>query len=90
MTDSEVEYALSVLPHAYHIYIEEYDHNLGLYLWKTDRLLQARQHIPRVSSIVIWAAEPELSEESMSRIIRLPTSLRRHQKVSPCRIGGLP
>lgn len=41
MTDSEVEYALSVLPHAYHIYIEEYDHNLGLYLWKTDRLLQA-------------------------------------------------
>ena len=41
MTDGEVEYALSVLPHAYHIYIEEYDHNLGLYSWKKVRLLQA-------------------------------------------------
>lgn len=41
LTDDEVEYALSVLPHAYHVCIEEYDHNLGLYSWKTDRLLQA-------------------------------------------------
>lgn len=41
MKDSEVDYALSVLPQAYHVYIEEYDHNLGLYSWKTDRLLQA-------------------------------------------------
>lgn len=40
-TDDAVEYALSNIPIAYHVYIEEYDHNLGLYDWNTSKLLQA-------------------------------------------------
>lgn len=40
MSDEEVEYALSLMPHASHVYLEEYGHNLGLYSWNIDRLQQ--------------------------------------------------
>jgi len=40
MSDDEVEHALSLMPHAFHVYLEEYGHNLGLYSWDTGRLLQ--------------------------------------------------
>ena len=40
-TDDAVKFALSRIPKSYHVYIEEYDHNLGLYDWKTDKLLQS-------------------------------------------------
>jgi pimeloyl-ACP methyl ester carboxylesterase len=41
MPDEEVERALTLVPHAYHVYFEEYGHNLGLYSWNTGPLLQA-------------------------------------------------
>ena len=41
MPDEEVERALTLVPHAYHIYFEDYGHNLGLYSWNTGPLLQA-------------------------------------------------
>ncbi len=41
MPDEEVERALKLVPHAYHVYFEEYGHNLGLYSWNTGPLLQA-------------------------------------------------
>ncbi len=41
MPDEEVEQALSMIPHAYHVYFQEYGHNLGLYSWNTGPLLQA-------------------------------------------------
>jgi pimeloyl-ACP methyl ester carboxylesterase len=41
LTDEEVEYARSMIPSCYHVYIDEYDHNLGLYSWNTGKLLQA-------------------------------------------------
>ncbi len=41
MPDEEVEKALTLAPHAYHVYFEEYGHNLGLYSWNTGPLLQA-------------------------------------------------
>lgn len=40
MSDDEVEYALSMIPNAYHVFLEEYGHNLGLYSWNISRLLQ--------------------------------------------------
>jgi pimeloyl-ACP methyl ester carboxylesterase len=40
MSDEEVEHALSLMPHAFHVYLEEYGHNLGLYSWNPGRLLQ--------------------------------------------------
>jgi len=40
MSDAEVDYALTLMPHARHIYLEEYGHNLGLYAWDVGRLLQ--------------------------------------------------
>ena len=40
MSDTEVEYALTLMPHARHVYLEEYGHNIGLYSWDVDRLLQ--------------------------------------------------
>ncbi|UCD44856.1 MAG: hypothetical protein JSV27_12220 [Candidatus Bathyarchaeota archaeon] len=40
MSDEEVEYALSLMPHAFHVYLEEYGHDLGLYSWNIDRLQQ--------------------------------------------------
>jgi pimeloyl-ACP methyl ester carboxylesterase len=40
MPDEEVERALTLVPHAYHVYFEEYGHNLGLYSWNTGPLLQ--------------------------------------------------
>ena len=41
MPDEEVERALKLIPHAYHVYFEDYGHNLGLYSWNTGPLLQA-------------------------------------------------
>ena len=41
MPDEEVERALTLVPHAYHVYFENYGHNLGLYSWNTGPLLQA-------------------------------------------------
>ncbi len=41
MPDEEVERALKLVPHAYHVYFEDYGHNLGLYSWNTGPLLQA-------------------------------------------------
>jgi pimeloyl-ACP methyl ester carboxylesterase len=41
MPDEEVERALTLVPHGYHVYFEEYGHNLGLYSWNTGPLLQA-------------------------------------------------
>ena len=40
MSDEEVEYALSLMPHAFHVYLGEYGHNLGLYSWNISRLQQ--------------------------------------------------
>ena len=40
-TDDAVKFALDTIPKAYHVYIEEYDHNLGLYDWDTGKLLQS-------------------------------------------------
>jgi len=40
-TDDAVQYALNKIPKSYHVYIEEYDHNLGLYDWNTAKLLQS-------------------------------------------------
>jgi pimeloyl-ACP methyl ester carboxylesterase len=40
MSDEEVEYALSLIPGAHHVYLEEYGHNLGLYSWDVSHLLQ--------------------------------------------------
>lgn len=40
LTDDEVEYALSKIPRARHVYLEEHGHNLGLYSWETGKLLQ--------------------------------------------------
>jgi len=40
-TDEAVEYASVNIKDSYHVYIEEYDHNLGLYNWDTGKLLQA-------------------------------------------------
>ncbi len=40
MSDEEVEYALSLMPHAYNVYLEEHGHNLGLYSWNISRLQQ--------------------------------------------------
>ena len=40
MSDTEVEYALTLMPQARHVYLEEYGHNLGLYSWDVGRLLQ--------------------------------------------------
>ncbi len=40
MSDAEVDYALTLIPHARHVYLEEYGHNLGLYAWDVGRLLQ--------------------------------------------------
>jgi pimeloyl-ACP methyl ester carboxylesterase len=40
-TDEAVEYALANIKNSVHVYIEEYDHNLGLYNWDTGKLLQA-------------------------------------------------
>ena len=40
MSDAEVDYALTLMPHARHVYLEEYGHNLGLYAWDVGRLLQ--------------------------------------------------
>jgi hypothetical protein len=41
MPDEEVERALTLVPHSYHVYFEEYGHNLGLYSWNTGPLLRA-------------------------------------------------
>lgn len=41
MPNEEVERALTLVPHAYHVYFEDYGHNLGLYSWNTGPLLQA-------------------------------------------------
>jgi len=40
LTDDEVEYALSMIPNAQHIYFEEHGHNMGLYSFNTAKLLQ--------------------------------------------------
>ncbi|MGD0803593.1 MAG: alpha/beta hydrolase [Candidatus Bathyarchaeia archaeon] len=40
-TDEAVDYAKANIKDSYHIYIPEYDHNLGLYNWDTGKLLQA-------------------------------------------------
>ena len=40
-TDEAVEYAKANIRDSYHVYIPEYDHNLGLYNWDTGKLLQA-------------------------------------------------
>ncbi|MDP2899477.1 MAG: alpha/beta hydrolase [Candidatus Bathyarchaeota archaeon] len=40
-TDEAVEFAKANIREAYHVYIPEYDHNLGLYSWDTGKLLQA-------------------------------------------------
>jgi len=40
MSDAEVEYALTLMPHARHVYLEGVGHNLGLYSWEVGRLLQ--------------------------------------------------
>lgn len=41
ITDGEVEHTLSILPEAYHAYIEGVGHNLGLYYWETAPLQRA-------------------------------------------------
>jgi pimeloyl-ACP methyl ester carboxylesterase len=41
MPDEELEQALTLVPHAYYVYFEDYGHNLGLYSWNTGPLLQA-------------------------------------------------
>lgn len=41
LRDDEVEYARRLIPRCYHVFIEEYDHNTGLYDWNPGRLLQA-------------------------------------------------
>ena len=38
--DDEVEYALERIPHAKHIYMPMYGHNLGCYSWETGNLLR--------------------------------------------------
>lgn len=40
-TDEAVAYAKASIKNHYHVYIDEYDHNLGLYNWDTGKLLQA-------------------------------------------------
>ena len=40
-TDEAVAYAKAKIRDHYHVYIDEYDHNLGLYSWDTGKLLQA-------------------------------------------------
>jgi pimeloyl-ACP methyl ester carboxylesterase len=40
-TDEAVAYAKAKIRDHYHVYIDEYDHNLGLYNWDTGKLLQA-------------------------------------------------
>ena len=40
-TDEAVAYAKANIRDSYHVYIPEYDHNLGLYSWDTGKLLQA-------------------------------------------------
>ncbi len=40
-TDEAVAYARANIRDSYHVYIPEYDHNLGLYSWDTGKLLQA-------------------------------------------------
>ena len=40
-TDEAVAYAKAKIRDHYHVYIDEYDHNLGLYSWETGKLLQA-------------------------------------------------
>ncbi|MFA5868507.1 MAG: alpha/beta hydrolase [Candidatus Bathyarchaeia archaeon] len=40
-TDEAVEFAKANIRESYHVYIPEYDHNLGLYSWDTGKLLQA-------------------------------------------------
>ena len=40
MSDEEVEYALSMIPNAYPVYLGECGHNLGLYSWNVSHLLQ--------------------------------------------------
>jgi pimeloyl-ACP methyl ester carboxylesterase len=40
-TDEAVAFAKAKIRDHYHVYIEEYDHNLGLYNWDTGKLLQA-------------------------------------------------
>jgi pimeloyl-ACP methyl ester carboxylesterase len=40
-TDEAVAFAKANIRDHYHIYIPEYDHNLGLYSWETSKLLQA-------------------------------------------------
>ena len=40
-TDEAVVFARENIADSYHVYIQEYDHNLGLYNWDTSRLLQA-------------------------------------------------
>ncbi|MBC8498848.1 hypothetical protein H8D40_07635, partial [Candidatus Bathyarchaeota archaeon] len=40
MSDAEVEYALTLMPHARHVYLGDVGHNLGLYSWDVGRLLQ--------------------------------------------------
>ena len=42
MPDEKVERALTLIPHAYHVYFKDYGHNRGIYSWKTGPLLQAR------------------------------------------------
>ena len=40
-TDEAVAFAKANIGNHYHVYIPEYDHNLGLYSWDTGKLLQA-------------------------------------------------
>ncbi len=40
-TDEAVAFAKKNIKDSYHVYISEYDHNLGLYNWDTSKLLQA-------------------------------------------------
>jgi len=40
-TDEAVAFAKENIKDSYHVYISEYDHNLGLYSWDTSKLLQA-------------------------------------------------
>jgi pimeloyl-ACP methyl ester carboxylesterase len=40
-TDEAVAFAREKIRDSYHVYIQEYDHNLGLYNWETNKLLQA-------------------------------------------------
>jgi pimeloyl-ACP methyl ester carboxylesterase len=41
MPNEELELAKRLISNTYHVYFDEYGHNLGLYSWKTDSLLQA-------------------------------------------------